>query len=73
MSINTTFTQDFSSAVLFGASQTTLHSVLTCAVLSQEYLDNIEQVFFLYIVVWTIKGNTAQHFYMCNIVPSVMS
>ena len=37
MSIKTTFTQDFSSVMLFGASQTTLHSVLTCAVLSQEY------------------------------------
>ena len=39
--------------MLSGASQTTLHRVFSCAMLPQDYQDNIKQDFFLCNVVWS--------------------
>ena len=44
---------EFSSTVLSGVS-CTLYRVFTCAILPQKYQDNIEQDFFLDIVVWSL-------------------
>ena len=52
--------------------KTTLNWIFTCAMLSQEYEDNIEQDFFLCSVVWSLLDNIAQSFYLCNIVPRVI-
>ena len=41
----------FTYAILFGASQTTLHRDLTCSMLSKEYKENIAQYLFLCKVV----------------------
>ena len=57
----------FSYAILCGVSWATLHKAFACAMLSQEYFDNIEQDFFLCNVVWNLLGNIAQGFYLCNV------
>ena len=46
-SIMTTLNRNFSCAMLSGTSWATLHTVFTCAMLTQGYLDNIEQNFCL--------------------------
>ena len=58
--------------MLSGASWTILHKVFTCAVLSQEYKDNIEQDFFLCNVVWSQLDNIAQSFYLYSVVQKVL-
>ena len=52
--------------------KTTLNRVFTCAMLSQDYQDNIEQDFYLCNVVWRFLDNIAQSFYLCDVVPSVL-
>ena len=51
--------------MMSGASWTTLHKDFTCAMLSQEYLNNIEQEFFLFKVVWSLLDNIAQGHSTC--------
>ena len=58
--------------MLSEASWTTLHKDFTCAMLSQEYYDNIEEQFFLYSIAWSLLDNIAQGFYLCNLVRRVL-
>ena len=71
-SIKTTLHRIFSYTKLPGASRATLHRVSICAMLSKEYYNNIAQDFFLYKVVWSISGNIAQGFQLCNVVQRVL-
>ena len=48
--------------MLSGVSRVPLHRFSTCAVLSQEYYDNIEQDFFMYNFVWSLLDNIVQGF-----------
>ena len=50
----------FSCEMFSGGSWTTLHKVFTCAMLSQDYYDNIEQDLFLDNVFWRLLDNIAQ-------------
>ena len=58
----------FYYAILSGASWTTPHGVLTCAMLYKESDNNVELEFFLCTLVWSLKKNITQGFYLCNIV-----
>ena len=58
--------------VFSGVSRTTLHRVFSCAMLSQEYYDIIEQGFFMCNVVLSFFDNIAQGFYLCSVVPRVL-
>ena len=58
MSIKTTLAGKYSYAML-GSSQTTLLRVFTYKMLPKEYLDSIEQDFFLCIIVSSLKDNIA--------------
>ena len=69
--IKMTLHRIFSYAKLSGASLTTLHRVLTCAMLSQKYSGKIEQDFFLRNVVWTLLDSIAQDFDLFNVDPRV--
>ena len=71
-SIKTTLHRIFSYTKLPGASRATLYRVSICAMLSKEYYNNIAQDFFLYKVVWSISGNIAQGFQLCNVVQRVL-
>ena len=51
--------------MMSGASWTTLHKDFTCAMLSREYLNNIEQEFFLCKIVWSLLDNIAQGHFTC--------
>ena len=51
-----------SCAMLSGVSRVTLHRFFTCAMLSQDYYDNIEQNFFMYNVVWSLLDNIVEGF-----------
>ena len=53
-------------------SKTSLHKVFTCVMLSQENWGNTEPDFFLWIVVWSLNGNIAQGFYLCNVVTEIL-
>ena len=46
-SIKTKLHKSFSYAMLPGASQITLHRILTCSLLLEEYKDNVAEDFFL--------------------------
>ena len=56
--------------MLSGVSGVTLNRVFTCAMLSQEYNDNIGQdIFMCKVVCWSLFDNISQGFYLCNVVP----
>ena len=50
--------------MLSGLSWATLRRVFACAMLSQEYYDNIAQRFFMCNVVWCCLDNMAQGFFI---------
>ena len=56
---------DFSYAMLSGGSQTTLQKMFTCAILSQEYYDNIEKDFLLCSVVWSLHEE--ENLWQCSV------
>ena len=71
-SIKTTLSSISSSAMLSGASWTTLHKDFNCAMLFQEYYGNTEQFFFLRNFMWSLLVNIAQSFYRGNVIRSVL-
>ena len=50
-SIKITWNRIFLNAMLSGAPRAILHKVFTCAMLSQEHYENVEQGFFRYNVI----------------------
>ena len=50
-SIKITWSRIFLNAMLSGAPRTILHKIFTCAMLSQEHYENVEQGFFRYNVI----------------------
>ena len=62
----------FFYAMLSGVSQTTLHWILNCAMLSKEYSDNFAQDFFLSKVVWSLSDNISMGFQLCNFFSGVL-
>ena len=71
-STDATMNKIFACAMLFVASWITLDKVCTYAMLSQKYQDNIEQEFFLCIIVWGQLDNIAQSFQLYNVVQRVL-
>ena len=70
-SITTTLSRIFSCAILSGAFLTTFHKVFTCAMLSKSIRTTLNRIFFSNAV-WSLLGNAAQGFYLCNVVPRVL-
>ena len=52
--------------------KTTLSNAFSCAMLSQEYWNNIEKLLFLRNVVWSLLDNIVQGFYLCDVIPRVL-
>ena len=71
-SIKTTLNRIFSHAMLSGDYCITLLKVSTCAILSIEYWDKIQQDFFLCNVIWRLLDNIEQDFLLCHAVQTVL-
>ena len=56
-SIKKTLRRRYFYPMLSGAPRTTLHRVLTCALLCKELYENIEQDVFFCIFFWSLKNN----------------